>query len=220
MNDGGNPCVISCGVLKRELTKLVETSEIDVDLHFLEAGLHYDYKLMERAIRGSAENNLKKHPEGAILIYGDVCLGFADEMKALLEEYKGLIKVDALNCIDCLLGGKGRLLETDPDHKALFLTPGWIQFWKRFEGSKDDLRGRYRMLDGIILLDSLGNLNEYEKEIEEISSRTGLPISQRKEVGLKGFKQVILGALEQSKRGLDFSRPGERSAPVKGTSTE
>ncbi len=53
-------------------------------------------------------------------------------MKKLTEEYE-VVKVDALNCDDCLLGGKGKVLEADPDHNLLFLYPGMIGFFRHFE---------------------------------------------------------------------------------------
>jgi hypothetical protein len=56
-----------------------------------------------------------------------------DEMKELVKEY-GVIKVDAVNCIDCLLGGKGKYFEADPTHELLLLDPGYIgifKYWKK-----------------------------------------------------------------------------------------
>jgi len=50
-------------------------------------------------------------------------------MKKLAEEY-GIVKVDALNCIDCQLGGKGAFLEADPQHDLLFLSPGMTDFFR------------------------------------------------------------------------------------------
>jgi hypothetical protein len=121
-------------------------------------------------------------------------MGFDLQIRDVVNKY-GFVKVDALNCVDCLLGGKGELLKVDPDHKAFFITPGWIKFWKQFERSKEDLKSRYSMLDGLVLLDSLGNLDELKEEIEEISRQTGLPVKERREVGLEGLKQVILEAI-------------------------
>jgi hypothetical protein len=51
-----------------------------------------------------------------------------NEMKKLAEQY-GIAKVDALNCIDCQLGGKGKFLEADPNHDLMFLTPGMTDFF-------------------------------------------------------------------------------------------
>lgn len=197
MNHEMKPCLISCGILKEEIEKLVEEGSLDIDLCFLEAGLHYDYDRLEKVLTAAVEKRLKNYPKGIIILYGDVCLGFNYEMKELVHKY-GLIKVDALNCIDCLLGGKSSLLKIDPEHKYLFLTPAWIDFWNRFEkDSKEDLKKRYGSLKGIILLDSFGNLDDHTTEIEEISDKTGLSIIEKKHIGSDGLKEVITEAINQ-----------------------
>jgi hypothetical protein len=53
-------------------------------------------------------------------------------MKKLTEEY-GITKVDALNCVDYLLGGKGKVLEADPDQELLFFYPEIIVFFSHFK---------------------------------------------------------------------------------------
>jgi len=37
-------------------------------------------------------------------------------MQALMNEFS-TVKVDALNCIDCLLGGHGKVLDIAPGHR-------------------------------------------------------------------------------------------------------
>ena len=105
MNDQKKPLLISCGILKNEIQKLIETGQLDADVKYLGAKLHYDYELLERALKGTFEKVLKHQARNVIAVYGDVCLGFDYEIKKLVETY-GIVKVDALNCVDCLLGGK------------------------------------------------------------------------------------------------------------------
>ena len=197
MNDPNKPLLISCGILRKEIQKLIETDQLDVDVIYLGAKLHYDYELLERALKGTFEKVLKHQARNVIAVYGDVCLGFDYEIKKLVETY-GIVKVDALNCVDCLLGGKGRLLKADKDHKYFFLTPGWITFWNNFEKSKENLKERYAMLEGLILLDALGNLDDYKDEIDAISRSTGLAVVDKKKTGLEGLKQIIDAAIVKS----------------------
>jgi len=121
------PCVISCGILQKEIELLLENGDIDAEVHFLSERLHMDYNLLDRGLNGALKKYRKQSSEGIVVVYGDVCLGFNGEMKVLMDRYDA-VKVDGLNCIDCLLGGKGKLLEMDPDHKYLFLNPAFIQF--------------------------------------------------------------------------------------------
>ena len=200
MQSAEKPCVISCGILRKEIEQLLEKGNIDVKVHFLSETLHTDYNRLDRALNGAVNKHRKQNPEGVIVVYGDVCLGFNGEMKKLIDKYD-VVKVDALNCIDCLLGGKGRLLEMDPDHKYLFLNPAFIQFAEKIRGkTKEMTREMFSMLDGIVLLDAMGDLDAYQSKIDEIADHTGLPILERNNIGLEGLKNVLLDALDRNQR--------------------
>ena len=194
------PCLISCGILRKEIEHLLEKGDIDAEVHFLSEKLHMDYNLLDRGLNGALNKHQKQSPQGVIVVYGDVCLGFNGEMKALMDQYD-VVKVDALNCIDCLLGGKGKLLEMDPDHKYLFLNPAFIQFGEDIrKKTKEITREMYGMLDGIVLLDAMGDLNDYQPRIDEMADYTGLPILERKDIGLEGLKNILLEALDQNQQ--------------------
>jgi hypothetical protein len=51
------------------------------------------------------------------------------------------------------------------------------------------------MLEGIVLPDTLGDLDDYGDEIKAISSATGLPILGKKKVGLQGLQDVMEEAI-------------------------
>jgi len=104
-----------------------------------------------------------------------------------------------LNCIDCLLGGKGKLLEMDPKHKYLFLNPAFIQFGEDVRG-KTITREMFSMLDGIVLLDAMGDLNDYQSRIDEMADYTRLPILERKDIGLEGLKSILLEAFDRNRQ--------------------
>jgi hypothetical protein len=198
MTDDKDPIVISCNIVEKEIRRLIESDRLKADVTFLSSKLHYDYSLLEKALKRTIEKSLDCGRKNIVIIYGDVCLGFKYEMKELVDAY-GIVKVDAINCIDCLFGGKGQLFQTDPEHKFLFLTPEWINFWNKFEKSEENLKDRYAMLEGIVLLDTLGDLDDYGDDIKTISNATGLPILEEKKAGLQGLQDVIeeaIGRLE------------------------
>ena len=107
------PLVISCGILRKEIERLQENGDIQVEAYFLSEKLHMDYNLLDQGLNHALKKHQKASRRGVVVVYGDLCLGFNDEMKALINKYDS-VKVDALNCIDCLLGGKGKLLDMDP----------------------------------------------------------------------------------------------------------
>ncbi len=58
----------------------------------------------------------------------------------------------------------------------------------------------FSMLDGIVLLDDMGNLDEYQSKIDNIAEHTGLPILERKDIGLEGLKTVLIEALDRNQQ--------------------
>lgn len=197
-------CLVSCSVLIEEIEKLVQQGELDAELVFVSKYFHVDYAQIEKNLRPAIEKALQRYPGRVILVYGDLCLGVDNEMKKLAEQY-GIVKVDALNCIDCQLGGKGKFLEADPGHDLMFLTPGMTDF---FSHAKDmmlkegidetDVKQLFKGLRGIILLDTLGNAAQLKAEVEELD--TGLEILETRHVGCGNVKNVIQEAIERNKK--------------------
>ena len=107
MKNKPKPCLVSCSVLKNEIEKLVQKGEIDAELVFVSKYFHVDYVELEKNLRRVLEKTVERFPGNVILVYGDFCLGMDNEMEKITREY-GLVKVDAVNCIDCQLGGKGK----------------------------------------------------------------------------------------------------------------
>jgi hypothetical protein len=196
------PCLVSCGVLKKEIQELVKRGDLKADLVFVSGFFHGDYALLEKNLREVLTRTLHRFSGRVILIYGDLCLGPNNEMKELAEEF-GVIKVDAVNCIDCLLGGKGKFFEADPSHKLLLLDPGMIGFFEYFkkkarqEGVDEDAFTQFFTgLNGIMLLDTIG---ENEKNIERIAELNfGLPVLEPKKIGLDNLKRVISEAIARN----------------------
>jgi len=204
LQDNIQPYLISCGILKREIEKLIENGSLHVEPYFLDAGLHADNDELEKELTRAIEEHSKDKSREIIIVYGDLC---HPDMESIIRKYSNVAKVDALNCIDCLLGGHGRLLEIDPNHDYFYLSPGWMpsnlkmnaRFNRLFGRSTEEARKQFSKLKGLILLDSLGNLEEFKDEIEEFSYYTGLQVLHKKVVGLGGLKDVILEAIKKLK---------------------
>jgi len=183
--------------MQKEIEALISLGQIDAEVVFLDKELHSDYRKLEQALGQALERHTSRVEAKPVVVYGDVCLGFNNEMRGLLERH-GAVKVEALNCIDCLLGGGGKLLKIDPDHLYLFLTPAFIEFTERIMSkTRKETRRIFSRLKGILLIDSLGNLDDYQDRIRAISDLTGLPILETRKVGLAGLKKVLSNALER-----------------------
>ena len=198
------PCLVSCSCLKAEIQELIRRGDLDADLIFVSKIFHGDYPLLEKNLRAVLNQTLTRFSGRVVLVYGDLCLGPDDQMKKLADEYE-VTKVDAVTCIDCLLGGKGRFFETDPTHKLLLLSPGMIDFYKyiqrkaRQQGLDEDMLKQYFSgLKGIMLLDTRG---ETEKNLEEIRKlNLGLPVLETKKIGSSGLMLVISEATKRNEQ--------------------
>jgi hypothetical protein len=204
MNQKTKLCLVTCSVLRKEIEKLVQQGELNAELLFVSKYFHVDYAQIEKNLRPVIEKALKRYPGRVILVYGDLCLGSDNEMKKLAEEY-GIVKVDALNCIDCQLGGKGKFLEADPHHDLMFLTPGMTDFFSHAKGTmrkegmdETALKQLFKGLRGIILLDTLGNAAQLKAEVEKLD--TCLEILETRQIGCENVNRVIQEAIERNKK--------------------
>ncbi|MCX6644033.1 MAG: DUF1638 domain-containing protein [Candidatus Bathyarchaeota archaeon] len=202
MNEKTNVCLVSRSVLKEELEKLVEQGSLKAELVFVSKYFHVDYELLEKNLRKVLEQTLKCFQGKVVLVYGDLCLGQNNEMKKLAEEH-GIVKVDAVNCIDCQLGGKGKFLEADPEHNLMFMGPGMIGFFKRMKEKMRDegvdeaaFANLFSGIKGIVLLDTCGNADKCKDELEK--SGIGLRVLETRKIGLENVKQVLLEAIEKA----------------------
>jgi len=197
-------CLVSCSVLREELERLVKQGDLDVELVFVSKFFHIDYAVLEQNLRKVLEQTLKRFKGKVVLVYGDLCLGQDNEMKKLSQEY-GIAKVDAVNCIDCQLGGKGKSLEADPDHNLMFMGPGMIGFFKHAkeqmlkEGIDEAaFTGMFSGIKGAVILNTCEDAEKCREDIEK--SGMGLKILEIRKVGTENVKQVVLDAIDQACR--------------------
>jgi len=159
------PILISCGILRKEIEKLIEEKKLDVEPIFLDAGLHVVYAELEKELTSALEKRAEHAPNGIIVVYGDMC---HPRIKKIVKKYSNAVKVDALNCIDCILGGHQNLLQADPKYSHFYLSPGWMpsnlkkspQYREIFDWNMEGIKEQFEHLTGIIIIDSLDNLDE------------------------------------------------------------
>jgi len=204
VNEKPKVCLVSCSVLREELEQLVKQGSLDAELVFVSKFFHIDYKSLENNLRKVLEQTLKRFKGKVVLVYGDLCLGQDNEMKKLALEH-GIEKVDAVNCIDCQLGGKGKFFEADPEHNLMFMGPGMIGFFKHAkeqmvkEGVDEEaFAGMFSGIKGAIILDTCGNSEKCREDLEK--SGMNLKILEVRKIGLNNVQKVILDAIDQASR--------------------
>jgi hypothetical protein len=166
-------CIVSCSVLRKELEQLKKEGKLDAELVFVSKNFHVDYALLESNLRKMLGHTKGRFKGKIVLVYGDLCLGQDGEMKKLVQEY-GVAKVDALNCIDCQMGGAGKSLDVDPNHNLMFMGPGMVDFFEdmrenlRRQGVDDEMFAKmFSGIKGIVLLDTVGNADKLKEDLKK-----------------------------------------------------
>jgi hypothetical protein len=201
MNKKPKVCIISCSVLKEEIQQLIKQGSLDAEVVYVSKFFHIDYSAVERNLRKILEQTLKRFKGKIVLVYGDLCLGQDNEMKKLAREY-GVVKVDAVNCIDCQLGGSGKFFEADPEHNLMFMGPGMIGFFKHAkeqmlkEGVDEAaFLNMFCGIKGFVLLNTCGDSEKMREDLQK--SGLKVEVLETMDIGLEGVKQVIMDAIEQ-----------------------
>jgi len=204
VNELQKVCLVSCSVLRDDLEQLIKKGDLDAEVVFVSKFFHIDYSQLEKNLRKVLEQTQKRFKGKIVLVYGDLCLGQDDEMKKLSKEY-GIAKIDAVNCIDCQLGGKGKSLEADPEHNLMFMGPGMIGFFKHAkeqmlrEGIDDaTFANMFSGIKGAVILDTCDNAEKCKEELHK--SGIGLKVLETRKVGLENVKRVVLDAIDRSNR--------------------
>ena len=195
------PILISCGIVRKEIQKLIDEKKLDVEPYFLDAGLHAVYVDLEKELIDALKKAQQKAENGIVVVYGDMC---HPRIKKIVKQYNA-VKVDGLNCIDCLLGGHKNLLKIDPRCSHFYLSPGWMPsnlkknryFKEIFDWNIENIKDQFEHLNGLIIIDSLDNLEELQSDIEEFSFYTGLKVKLTESVGLNGLKAAIEEAIKK-----------------------
>jgi Protein of unknown function (DUF1638) len=195
-------CLVSCSVLREELEQLVKKESLNAELVFVSKFFHVDYTALEANLRRVLELTIKRFKGKVVLVYGDLCLGQDNEMKKLAQEY-GVIKIDAVNCIDCQLGGKGTFFEADPEHNLMFMGPGMISFFKH---AKDELQkegvdeatfaNMFSGIKGAVVLDTCRDAEKCRAEVEQ--SGMNLKILEVRPIGVDNVLKVVMDAIDQA----------------------
>lgn len=202
LNKKDKICIISCSVLKEELQQLISQGSLDAEAVFVSKFFHIDYETLENNLRKVLEQTQKSFKGKIVLVYGDLCLGQDNEMKKLAQEF-GIVKVDAVNCIDCQLGGKGKFFEADPEHNLMFMGPGMVGF---FVHAKEQMlkegvdetafNGMFSGIKGIVLLNTCGDASQLKADLE--AAGIPLEILETRGVGLDGVRRVVLDAIDRA----------------------
>jgi len=202
--------VVSCGVLKRELSYLINIGFLDADkVLYTEPGLHANRDELKSQLKKQLIN-AKKYSDKVIIVYGENC---HPEIDNITKGNKSSI-LEAKDCIDMLADVKKRKEISNGEFGSIFwLSPGWLDYasnsryvWERiykdYLGWEDaDAHVNFGTYRKAIFLDPrpmnvIGDI-KYDvytpNNIFDFSNWTHLTVT-RKEVSLDRFKSLLARA--------------------------
>ena len=112
--------LIACKVLEKELLHALP-SGADVEVVWLEAGLHASLPRLEEALKAAVDKAMRSG-RTVRLLYGQGC---HPEIASFLA-HQGVAAFPVKNCIEALLGRYAPELK---DTKTMLMTPGWVRAW-------------------------------------------------------------------------------------------
>ena len=203
MEKDNKPYLICCGVLQQEMERLIAGGYLSVEPVYLDVGLHAEPEKLKEQLVKAIDRCSADGPRPIIVVYGDLCY---PGMKQLIGNYANVTKVDALNCIDCLLGGHGQLCSIDPNWEYFYLSPGWLPsslkaspvFRSLFDNFSDQHKAMLGNMKGIIVFDTLDDPDGFRAEVEEFAGTIGLPVTRLETIGLEGLKSVVSEAMPEA----------------------
>jgi hypothetical protein len=179
--------LLCCEILRDEIEQLLKGKNIEIT--YLEAGLHTDFKKLEDAINNALESMGNC---GASLGYGTMC---HPGMEAIASA-KGSKVMQAKNCIEMLLGDQ--LAELEAQSRTFYITGGWLANWRKIfidqlHWDNVDARQNFGFYERILLLDT-GLVLIDEEKILEFFDYTEVPI-ETLPVNLDNLEKLLLTAL-------------------------
>jgi len=197
--------IVACGTLRREIGYLRESGFLDADrVLYTGAGLHAKPEELERQVVRQLGRARESSPH-VIVAYGSKCYLDPNQpsrtIDAILAE-DSVCRLQAEGCIDMLCDA-GCRRDLSRDESVLWLSPGWIEHWKRIwqeylgwdaADANMNLPGFYSKA---LFLDPqpLGVFDEWAthspEKILEFSDWTRLPVESRP-VTLDRLKDLLL----------------------------
>jgi hypothetical protein len=205
-------CIISCGMLRPEISYLVETGFLNPkQMVFAPPGLHaLPHKLEEHLLKRIARVQGTCPPDKTIVAYGKKCHVDADDPLKRVDSIlqgagQGLVRVQGDYGYDMLADYEERQrISGGRQDNTLWFTLGWLIHWKlvyqRYFGwDRADANANFPgYYDRIIVLDGLGladaYMAEHAEEVLDLFDWTGLEVEFHP-ITLDRFKGLLQDAL-------------------------
>ncbi len=182
--------LIACRVLEKELLRSLPSGS-DVEIVWLEAGLHANLPRLEEALGAALAEALPSGRKIALL-YGQGC---HPEIGSFLEK-QGAAAFPVKNCIEALLGKDAPEIR---DTKTMIMTPGWVRAWpaimEALGWDEVDVRMNLGRYERILVVDA-GIEPLTDEETLWFFDLIQVPVEIRK-IDLAAFRDLLSGLLDE-----------------------
>lgn len=207
-----NHCLVSCGILRPELTFLMDAGYLNAHkVLFTPPGLHVLPDELEKHVSRALNKASEICPcQDVIVVYGRRCYTNLDNASKTIDSIvdthgRNIKRIQAEYGYDMLadLDQRTKISGGEPE-RVLWFTPGWISAWKtiyqKYFGwdeadANANFPGYYKK---IVVLDAIGASNKYNTEepekILELFDWTGVAV-EFEEINLDRFRSLLLECL-------------------------
>ncbi|NYT01614.1 MAG: DUF1638 domain-containing protein [Methanosarcinales archaeon] len=180
--------LISCGVFRDEVERVVSDLDFSVQCRYLDPGLHVDFDELSSELK----RELERCRDRKIIVAYGAC---HPRMEELLSPYRAAL-LDCQNCVDALI--TRREVERRAEKGLYFyLSPGWLDCWRdmfrRLNWTQEEARMELGSFKGSVYLDTLGDARSREDALMEFFDYT-LLTCEIMPVNLDHFKSLIIKA--------------------------
>ena len=181
--------LLGCSIMEREVDYLIKKSRLNVEIKYLDCALHAFPERLCAEIESCLDNI-----GNTVLIYGSKCCAHIEKVAA----EHGAVLIGAGNCIEMILGPD--ITGQERYKRAFFLTAGWFAKWylmvkKTLKWDRNSARLNFGYCDRMLFVDT-GLIEISDREIQDISDYTGLPVEKYK-TDLGYFENLLLNALKK-----------------------
>jgi hypothetical protein len=177
--------LVSCGILKKEISFLIQKNNWPVESHFLNSSLHIDFEKLS----GSLNAALSKYKNRETIVFYGACHPL---MERILENSK-TIRSQGQNCAEMLLGKT--LFNEELSKGAYFLLEDWAHRWdeileKTFGSNPGVIKEIFRGDRAYLLALRTPCSGNFESGAQHAAKTVGLPLRWR-DVSLDQLESVL-----------------------------
>ncbi len=182
--------ILACQIFTDELLAVLPEEYKDIDITWLDAGLHANLDKLEIALKQALNDAAAENGETRVL-FGNGC---HPDMCHIVNNQGGKI-LAAKNCVQAFCHENIEELE---QNRTMVITPGWIRYFPNLVAAlgwdEVDVRQNFGRYDRIVLLDT--GINPLsEEEILGFYDLTQVPIEVQ-QISLNYFRAKLLELLE------------------------